>query len=171
MLTNEGIAAIQARCEAATPGPCKYSRAVGEIWADNGLTVMGNGQEYGIIMAQIDAEFIVHTREDIPALLSALEAQTKRVDEAEQELAIHEGMMGLDHPGAKTEWDALILDRDRYKARAEALERSIKGIRVSCPWCVGNADRQACEYWGHNIAYCEHFQFDEARFAKGDENK
>lgn len=61
-LTEEQIAEIRARAEAATPGP----------WI-----------LYDVAFKKPDLDFIKHSRYDIPDLLSALEAANKRADEAE----------------------------------------------------------------------------------------
>lgn len=100
--TGEGmdLAAIQARCEAATPGPWtpapsksadyqyRYDIAIaagaripgetlgmiGEVWA---LRTAKGAPDAAI--AEADAAFIAHARTDIPALLSHLAALTKEL--------------------------------------------------------------------------------------------
>lgn len=74
-------AAIKARAEAATPGPWSYRP---EILGLPNTTVMAENGQVGYVAVghflSPDAEFIAHAREDIPALLAALE-------EAEREVA------------------------------------------------------------------------------------
>lgn len=76
-LTEEQIAEIRARVEAATPGP----------WRQEGPRVYF-GYEGGISLHAApnpinNSHFIAHARTDIPLLISALEAANKRADEAE----------------------------------------------------------------------------------------
>jgi len=72
--------AIRARCEAATPGPWKCERAIGAsfIYGENGIVIDFDGNK------DPDTIFIIHARQDIPALLDALdeaEADIKNRDE------------------------------------------------------------------------------------------
>lgn len=96
-LTDEQIAEIRARVEAATPGPwgvvmkgsiptdelrCAVAAIRGNL--EYLLATIENGEPGGICDTEFaNALFISHARDDIPALLSALEAANKRADEAE----------------------------------------------------------------------------------------
>lgn len=63
---------IEKRATAATPGPWYEDHA--ELWS--------HGNFIGLIMHRsFDAEFIAHAREDIPALIAELLAQTERADD------------------------------------------------------------------------------------------
>lgn len=69
-LTNADLAAIQDRCDAATPGPWHYRRD----WVM--FTDPGDGQVETIATTHEspdDARFIAHSRTDIPALLDTIE--------------------------------------------------------------------------------------------------
>lgn len=63
------LAAIRARAEGGTEGTWTADRQTGQIWANPGEPVL---------VAQVgwaeDADFIAHAREDVPALLAALDA-------------------------------------------------------------------------------------------------
>jgi hypothetical protein len=65
-MTTDDLAAIKARADAATPGP----------WAiDFGSVVASDGEDfvtpcYPDERGQLDADFIAHAREDVPALLA-----------------------------------------------------------------------------------------------------
>ena len=109
ILTKEELAAIRARCEAASPGPWKAKEAVGFCGRSTALCLnMSEGSElcdncvawrwdspawvvgaYNLDLGRGDglsdenAQFIAHARQDIPALLDALEAAEARVAEAE----------------------------------------------------------------------------------------
>jgi DNA repair photolyase len=117
-MTKEQLDAIRARCEAATPGPwsktnswgwcnaegcdeiclqsdmidekicvksCEHWRCGEPAWIPEILTI-SVGEYDG--MNDNDVEFCAHARQDIPALLAALEAETKRADEAEKLAAV-----------------------------------------------------------------------------------
>ena len=68
------LAAIRARCEAATPGP--WEQRLGDSIKENlvadvrGLTIYG---PHKAVSCGAEADFIVHAREDLPRLLARLE--------------------------------------------------------------------------------------------------
>lgn len=73
-LTPEQLAAIEARCERATPGPWRWDDrddqlfdAKGELLAFGQPTYEGN---HGIVVPPDDATFIAAARTDVPALLA-----------------------------------------------------------------------------------------------------
>lgn len=85
-LTDSELAAIEARAEAAAPGPWKHvgsciveGPAYEETWVDNGgkahvqcghrPTIYDEGGH-----SEEDAEFIAHSRTDVPRLVAALRA-------------------------------------------------------------------------------------------------
>lgn len=80
MMTREKLAAIRARCTAATPGDTWLGNHPGEwyvgqenkceIWADQGNSAI----LLATAASTADAEFIAHAREDVPRLLDELEA-------------------------------------------------------------------------------------------------
>jgi len=87
---------IQARCDAATPGPWKvvhrdvrYTGEDDESLAGLGLDVDGPPTPMlrGMFQRGADAQFIAHAREDIPALI----AEYTRIREALEILAKMEG--------------------------------------------------------------------------------
>lgn len=79
MLTDERLAEIEARAQAATDGPWQAALdrpshpSVGDITAPGNHHVVCFGHdydEYGSIDNVADAAFIAHARDDIPALLA-----------------------------------------------------------------------------------------------------
>jgi len=86
MSDMERLAAIRARCEAATPGPWGYDGQHDEITADS-----PDAEDYWLIVSQCrtapdtaprdafghqysaDFAFIAHAREDVPYLLAEIE--------------------------------------------------------------------------------------------------
>ena len=91
-----------------------------------------------------DAQFIAHAREDIPALLDALDAETARADKAE-------------------------VERDRLAARCAALERALYEL-APCLSCVRETpgNRETC---GNCEVFLEGsgvkgWQFDETRYLR-----
>ena len=102
-LTDEALAAINARAEAATPGPWRAPKrerlepvvffASGDA-ADVIQGVAGNSPGKHIGLSPEDAEFIAHSREDVPALVAEvrrlrrlLKTTTKERDRA---VALHQ---------------------------------------------------------------------------------
>lgn len=65
----ERLAEIQARAEAATPGP--WHEEAGNVHVEHGRLATIGGT---YVTAVPDAEFIAHAREDVPALVAALRA-------------------------------------------------------------------------------------------------
>ena len=93
-LTEEQIAEIRARAEAATPGPWRTE------WSDRDAHYRIIFNEQGNWLAEVfeeegdegdpfDASFIAHARTDIPHLLAALEAAEKRAEDAERANQAH----------------------------------------------------------------------------------
>lgn len=144
-LTEAELAAIAARCDAATPGPWEvwnarmdlnridvsaYINCVGsrELWMQDGY------------MRAVDARFVAHAREDVPKLLAALreardlafwvgmERDALRAEVARlKELRAHGCECGDD--------DACKFARERDEARAE-----VERLRESLDNTYSNAD-------------------------------
>ena len=197
---------IRARCEAATSSPWQYDGMHNEIHAPqspNGMFLIVSelrghpseelldefGHKYNA-----DFDFIANARQDIPALLDALE-------EANAHIEVHE-----QHEAAIMEnYEDAISERNHYKARAEALEdmkinfdmfggvdgmtETVKRMKAleramytctlpyydgdgCCYFCAHNGD----EYEGENCKKCAKssiyqpggFEFDQARFEEGE---
>lgn len=188
MMTQEEHDAIRAREQATTPGPWHY--VTSKILKDNGLNTFDcdvwcpNTICFPKELIN-DIKFIIHARQDIPALLDenaelrsiiaakdaetarlrdALEAETKRADEAEASIAWYEKDNSLLE---KHRNDAFVA-RDRWKTLAEALERAVKSNDGTCCMCIHigtqSLHKPPCDKCGDFT----NWQFDEARFsAKG----
>lgn len=85
-LTEERIAEIRARAEAATPGPWKagkddFTKNIIEAVKDRGTIIVQRRDDHNMFWNSIiplkqtfsDADFIAHAREDVPALLEEVE--------------------------------------------------------------------------------------------------
>ena len=125
MLTIEERAEIRAQCEAATSGPWTYDGMHNEIHAyeakNSAFLIVSELREHpgdkpveGNPMYNADFDFIAHARQNIPAILDALEAETARADAAETRAK--ELSAAVTH-SAGTMLDARA-SRDRWKARA-----------------------------------------------------
>lgn len=87
-MTDDELAAIKARVEAATPGPWKWELSPANY--DIGYMKGGDGSNMclfpaikkirnGRLIMMETADFIAHSRTDIPALLAHVEAQAERI--------------------------------------------------------------------------------------------
>jgi len=96
-MTDDELQAIQARADAATPGPWGYMFLGGEyhVCPESTLTAVGSGLRLAHVLENFDrrtegydpaaepnAEFIANARSDIPALL----AEVRRLRAANGEL-------------------------------------------------------------------------------------
>lgn len=111
------LAEIRERADKATPGPWTTNEfndvLAGEIAVAESVPFEGGG-----VYQEDDAEFIAHSREDVPYLLSVIDSLTAERDEARFAL----GMADLDIRG----W----FDRaEEQAARAEAAEADRERLR------------------------------------------
>ena len=112
-----------------------------------------------------DRDIYQLVNEDIPALL-------EEIRELKAEINERLGMISC----LKEAVDKLKADRNQWKRRAEALEQAIHG---HCKTCVHEGesisdDSSPCFEYGLTpmsgvFPNCEHYEFDEARFAEGKE--
>jgi hypothetical protein len=163
------LEAIRKRCDAATPGP----------WKCNPTSTVSR---------QEDAEFIAYSRTYLPATLDEIE-WLKRKLKISNEMAATAFVSGFNSGYEKIdrltrERDDAKADRDRYKARAEALQRDLyQALRrvealeraarecEPCGSCVHkhiDADKNPCSGCTYNLHgdYPNHWQFDQARFSE-----
>jgi hypothetical protein len=120
------IAEIRARVEQATKGPWEpYDNHivlpdVGAVEFDSGNPIPGDSSN--------DTRFIAHAREDVPYLLSALDAsQAKRqAAERERDLAIAHDRQP--YPTAHA-YKAVCAARTKWQAKAEAAEQALSALR------------------------------------------
>lgn len=185
MMTKDEHEKIRERCEKATPGEWRTPPTFSGICSQSGDILAINR-----IVNTRDADmiFICHAREDIPALLDALEAETKRAEDYEgdycvaiellgeqkSELAVKDAeitrLKSIIDPLQQSamKWRELCMnaetDCDRWKTRAEALELAVKSFEPECQCdsCVNSNVRAICNSCDDN--WCN-WQFDEAQFA------
>jgi hypothetical protein len=170
MLTKKDLVKIKSRCDAATPGSWFGPRY---------FKLFKNGIDD---IAQFeDAQFIANARDDIPALLDALAMQTKRADDAEAELE-REKVYSREQEARGnrfySQYDVAEESRDRYKARAEALEQAIKciGGKVLSPCdCCIYKNIQILDWpYSELCTLCfadDKWEFDETTFTKNNEGE
>lgn len=72
-LTPEKLEAIRKRAEAASEGPWELDGDDGGIWNNGGFNYLGSARSF----YDDDANFIAHSREDIPVLLAEVERLRK----------------------------------------------------------------------------------------------
>ena len=149
---------IRARCDAATPGP--WDAHPGPDYEY--IFALGDGMAH--VRGPYNAEFIAHARQDIPALLDALEAERARADAAEQKASMIETMSKNE---SWTNWlrrlKEISADRDRLETRCEALVSDIKNsVGDPCYFC----NHRMCKYPCGCINFGS-FEFDEKRYVDG----
>ena len=131
---------IRERCEATTPPNTIYStwkvfrhsEGYGQGYGETTFYVQMGGDSIKIGIGNDSqtcdiynnyAEFIAHAREDVPKLLAELE----------QLESVHNAYV----TGASRELSRLDADRDKWKARAEALERTGQSkAHIKCESCI-----------------------------------
>lgn len=67
-MDQERLNAIKERVAKAAPGPWQYDEEERGIWNKDGFNYLG-----AVTLSHNDAEFIAHTREDVPALVAEVE--------------------------------------------------------------------------------------------------
>jgi len=135
---------IRTRCDAATSGPWIVDKCGRFSDHDECYVVMGD--ETVECFSYENADFIAHARQDIPALLDAL-------DESEKECA-----------DAKAE-------RDRWKARFEVLKTILKNRNPAdlCRLCVNlKTFDDSCSDCMCISGLLDKFELDDAFLKKGD---
>ncbi|HSM93430.1 MAG TPA: hypothetical protein VLT47_11140 [Anaeromyxobacteraceae bacterium] len=129
------VAAIEARCKAATPGPWiarpEDTESQGEAWHGEYRVFFPDGEDTNVLYMS-DAAFIAHARTDVPALLAEVASLRARLDTAERErdearlnalAAIEETCITYER---ETRWHATLVRRrkeveaERDAAQAEA---------------------------------------------------
>ena len=163
-MTKEEREAIRTRCEAATSAPwvamdsciptakCVYSEAKRRY--SNSYDICTTNTD-----GKADGEFIANARQDIPALLNELETEIKLGEERSEwnrQLSIKIG--------------ELENDRDKWKARAKALENATKKSDVPCGSCLHKDKYMRGPSFSCLCDKCKNgcnWQFDEERFAEG----
>lgn len=78
-MNQEQLNAIKERVAKATPGPWEYDEEDRGIWNKGALNYLGT-----VTLSHIDAEFITHAREDVPALVAEVERLQKRLEQTEK---------------------------------------------------------------------------------------
>lgn len=87
-LTDEQLQEIEARCNAATPGPWAWAAGRSTVLGEDGI-IAADGEEIFVNCGRgagdpidEDRQFLVAAREDIPALLAEIKALKAERDEA-----------------------------------------------------------------------------------------
>ena len=208
--------AIRARCEAATLGPWviddigmhisqKEHMADGYLIADMRgwgymKKILNLTDEEAIAAQKANGEFIAAARQDIPALLDALDELEKDYDYTSQVLEsemTNANVFAADVTRYQKLWQfekdradnaeageaaiklfsltdlaAVKADRDRWKAHADALERAIKLCEYdpACVSCIHHIE-DGCAPENCDGRTRSGWEFDEARFAREAENE
>jgi len=157
---------IRARCKKATPGPWRqdvselpvvphyYIRHEGVGWPIASMINTHSRVSNGNWRNDID--FITAARQDIPWLIDEIERSTVCF-----ETAVHDyDVLREFHDKAV---HLIAKDRDRYKARAEALERAIKE-EAACETCIHRAKNGEEEPCFNCYVVCK-WEFDESLFS------
>ena len=88
-MTDQELAAIEDRAEAATPGPWSWhGKAVikpGDLGEYEDIVCGEGGTPYGIKNA-VDGQFIAHSRQDIPALIARVRQLESEIEEMGENL-------------------------------------------------------------------------------------
>ena len=95
--------AIEARCEAATPGPWYHNHDSGEddggAWENPTSDVVDGLGSHLIDAGELaDAAFIAHARTDVPALVAELRVARRERDEARAMARVLAGAAVIHHP-------------------------------------------------------------------------
>jgi hypothetical protein len=113
-MTDDEIAAMKAREERATHGPWNVHVATwGIVQHDRPLPIVYGNAHYGIL-ADADAEFIAHAREDVPALLAEVEQLRTYIER----LHAHRAAVIADHA----------VYSDGLEAENEALREIVRAV-------------------------------------------
>ncbi|MGE6602619.1 hypothetical protein ACQKEY_12920 [Lysinibacillus fusiformis] len=83
-MNQEQLNAIKERVAKATPGPWEYDEDERGIWNKGGFNYLGT-----VTLSHNSAEFIAHSREDVPALVAEVEKLLKLLDIEERNSSDH----------------------------------------------------------------------------------
>jgi hypothetical protein len=141
MMDGERLAEIRKRERAATPSPWHATQAYGSRYWDHANNLhteayhVHEAESLGDMecsaMLKVDADFIAASRDDIPWLLSELQAAAERAEQAEADLAA----------------------ASARAAAAEALDRALEG-----PWVASPFSEQPERYYTVSAATAEAFR-------------
>lgn len=122
MLTDEQIAEIRARAEAATPGPWSNTYFGGRCQTVTkqrpGMTKLSIANCSASLNGEADATFIAHARQDVPALLADREELQRQLAETRER---------ANQIGA--EMRMLVKQRDEARKQVEAAETACAALR------------------------------------------
>jgi hypothetical protein len=155
--TELDVAAIRARCEAATDGPWLIdSLESGEyglfIDRDPDAERLGcGGRQVAGWLTEANAEFIAHARADLPAALDEIERLRAALDEARAEverLTRDRAAWRSMQEEAARYWSAWEASSKRNLARAEAAESALAAVRALADECASSPCIHLNEMWG-----------------------
>jgi hypothetical protein len=78
-LTDDDLAAIEARCAAATPGPWKAWIEGRDHFAGDSIITTANDDMYVSPPLEADLDFIAAARQDVPRLLAEVRRLRRRL--------------------------------------------------------------------------------------------
>ena len=150
MMTKEQLDEIRARCEASTPG----------AWVVSNATQIHYSDEFDE-QTRKDIDFIAHARQDITALICALEESEKDREETNKLfLELSDGLFTAHKAkGYMVERDYWETQTDEATKRCKALERAIIWNGIYCNLCINKY--KSCT----QLNSCTGFEFDQSRFS------
>ncbi len=147
-MTEQELAAIEARADAATPGPWGYERSDGSLWKityedededDDGEFVaqdevfsaqIGDLQPSDLTweMTHRNGEFVAHARADVPALLAEVRLLRRVVQDQQEESALYDAGVKAGIKQAEGRLLALVT-HDEWAAMLGRVQATLEGTK------------------------------------------
>jgi hypothetical protein len=168
-MTKEERVELRELCERATPGEWIANRT-GDAQSPVGswYVIANDADDWHFVSScsKNDAKLISTARQALPALLDL-------VDEMERDhwLSVNAGADAIKQ--LKKQVAEIRADRDRWKTRAQALERAFVTLALHCATCIHeplSASSSICTGCMHNPLLFANWEFDEKRFAGGNDD-
>lgn len=149
---------IKARAEAATQGEWEYDYAgcvsVYDEKGNHGFDIC-ECEDICTENAEANGEFIAHAREDIPALIAALEAKERELQEFKNTCFTPLGILELQKVSkANAEQNAQL--REQLTAAMEDMKFIHCAGRYGCEICLNN---EVCKMQNSHIGKCDNFDW------------
>jgi hypothetical protein len=157
-MDDNQLVAIEARWKKATPGPWKWREEEKHIYSETCGEVVCDMEDAGVNLTPI-----LNAPSDVRDLISAVHKLTAQLAEAEKKI---EEIIKANHDIVRDNLSGtnVAADRDRWKARAEALINVVQTSNKLCSSCVLDGAKTLCPSFklvGHG---CGNWVFDESRF-------